>query len=185
MSVVILAENLSKHYRLGVIGYGTLREDFQSWWARFRGKEDPNLPVALISQDGKSPRVDTIMALQDISLAVHQGQILGIIGANGSGKSTLLKIISRITAPTKGTLKIKGRVASLLEVGTGFHPELTGRENIFLNGAILGMTIKEIKSKFDVIVDFSGVESHRYSREAIFEWDVCAAGIRSGGPPGS
>ena len=157
MSTVISIENLWKEYRLGVLGYGTLRKDVQSWWARLRGQEDPNLPLNCSGPDGNG-RTDRIWALREVSLDVQEGEVLGIIGKNGSGKSTLLKIISRVTAPTKGSIKIKGRVASLLEVGTGFHPELTGRENVFLNGAILGMTVREIKKKFDEIVEFSGVE---------------------------
>ncbi|MDP3183215.1 MAG: ABC transporter ATP-binding protein [Desulfobaccales bacterium] len=157
MATVIRVENLSKQYRLGVLGHGTLYRDLQSWWARLRGREDPNSPVSLHA-GGEGGPADRIWALEDVSLEVKQGEVLGIIGRNGAGKSTLLKIIARITAPTVGEVKIRGRVASLLEVGTGFHPELTGRENIFLNGAILGMTIGEIKRKFDEIVDFSGVE---------------------------
>lgn len=157
MSTVIRVENLSKQYRLGVLGHGTLYRDLQSWWARLRGKEDPNSPVSVNPGEAFN-RGDRIWALKDISLDVQEGQVLGIIGKNGAGKSTLLKIISRITAPTHGEVKIKGRVASLLEVGTGFHMELTGRENIFLNGTILGMTMPEIRRKFDEIVDFSGVE---------------------------
>jgi lipopolysaccharide transport system ATP-binding protein len=157
MSTVISIESLWKEYRLGVLGYGTLRKDVQSWWARLRGQEDPNLPVGRPGADGNG-RADRIWALREVSLDVNEGEVFGIIGKNGSGKSTLLKIISRVTAPTKGSVKIKGRVASLLEVGTGFHPELTGRENVFLNGAILGMTVREIKKKFDEIVEFSGVE---------------------------
>ncbi len=154
MSTVIKIENLWKEYRLGVIGYRSLHRDLQSRWARLRGRPDPNAPLgAEISRESGK-----IWALKDINLEVKEGEILGIIGRNGAGKSTLLKVLSRVTAPTRGQIKIKGRIASLLEVGTGFHPELTGRENVFLNGAIMGMTIPEIKAKFDEIVDFSGVE---------------------------
>lgn len=155
--VVISVENLSKQYRLGILGHGTLKNDFQSWWARFRGKEDPNAKIDF-SSIGHGIGNREFWALQDVSFEVKQGEVLGIIGRNGAGKSTLLKILSRITAPTKGAAKIKGRVASLLEVGTGFHPELTGRENVYLNGAILGMTKKEIDAKFAEIVDFAEIE---------------------------
>lgn len=155
MAIALQIENLAKEYRLGSIGHGALYMDLKSWWCRLRGKEDPN---SLLDQGGSGNGGGRkFWALQGISLAAEQGQILGIIGRNGAGKSTLLKIISRITAPTQGVVKIKGRVASLLEVGTGFHPELTGRENVFLNGAILGMTKAEVKSKFDEIANFSGV----------------------------
>ena len=157
MSTVIRIENLSKQYRLGVISHGYLFRDLQSWWARLRGQEDPNSPV-LAGPGQLNVRGDRVWALRDVSLEVEEGKVLGIIGKNGTGKSTLLKIISRITAPTQGEVKIRGRVASLLEIGTGFHPELTGRENIFLNGAILGMKRAEIDRKFNEIVDFSGVE---------------------------
>lgn len=156
---VIQIENLWKEYRLGVISHGTLSRDLQSWWARLRGKEDPNSKLQpMLAGQEKQIEGDQFWALRDINLEVKEGEILGIIGRNGAGKSTLLKLLSRITAPTKGQIKVKGRIASLLEVGTGFHPELTGRENIFMNGAILGMSKKEIKSKLDEIVDFSGIE---------------------------
>jgi len=157
--VVIRVENLCKEYHLGIISHGTLRRDFQSGWAKFRGKEDPNTKIDLIHNGGVNTN-DRFLALNDISFDVKQGEIVGIIGRNGAGKSTLLKIISRVTAPTKGTIKIKGRVASLLEVGTGFHPELTGRENIFLNGAILGMHTCDLEQKFDEIVKFA--EIHKF-----------------------
>ena len=155
--VVIRVEDLSKEYRLGVIGHGTLSRDLQSKWARFRGKEDPNLKIDF--KRSKSESNQLFRALNKISFDVRQGEIIGIIGRNGAGKSTLLKIISRVTAPTSGSIKVKGRVASLLEVGTGFHPELTGRENIFLNGAILGMSKDEIKQKFDTIIEFSEIST--------------------------
>jgi lipopolysaccharide transport system ATP-binding protein len=164
MSTVIKIENVSKQYRLGLIGTNTLKGDLQSWWYRMRGMPDPTLMIGQENtlsagrrtSDAGRPE-DFIWALKDINFEVKQGEVLGIIGKNGAGKSTLLKLLSRVTAPTTGNIKIKGRIASLLEVGTGFHPELTGRENIFLNGAILGMTKIEIQSKFDEIVDFAGV----------------------------
>lgn len=156
--VVIRVENLSKEYRLGTLGHGALYRDLQSWWAKIRGKEDPNTKIHQSFSGEPQYLNERFLALQDISFDVKQGEVLGIIGRNGAGKSTLLKILSRVTAPTKGTAKIKGRVASLLEVGTGFHPELTGRENIYLNGTILGMTKKEIDKKFDEIVSFAEVE---------------------------
>ncbi|MBN2106042.1 MAG: ABC transporter ATP-binding protein [Deltaproteobacteria bacterium] len=153
---VILIENLSKSYRLGVIGTGTFCGDFKRWVARKRGKPDPYSKVGVLDHENRTG--DTLWALKDINCSIQQGDAVGIIGRNGAGKSTLLKILSRVTAPTSGAVKIKGRIASLLEVGTGFHPELTGRENVFLNGAIMGMRRAEIERKFDEIVDFSGVE---------------------------
>ena len=153
---VIKVENLSKRYRYGVIGHGTLYKDLQSWWARAHGREDPNIRIT--SDLGPGLDGEWFWALENINLEVHKGEKVGIIGRNGAGKSTLLKILSRVTTPTKGLVKLKGRVASLLEVGTGFHPEQTGRENIYLNGAILGMTKAETRSKFDEIVNFSGLE---------------------------
>lgn len=152
---VIKIEQLYKEYRLGVIGHGTLYRDLQSWWANLRGKEDPN---TLIGLSGRAAVTNNILALNDINLDVKEGDVLGIIGANGAGKSTLLKILSRVTAPSKGTIKVKGRIASLLEVGTGFHPELTGRENIYLNGTINGMNKPEVARKLDEIANFAGVE---------------------------
>jgi lipopolysaccharide transport system ATP-binding protein len=159
--LAIKVENLWKQYRYGAISHRTLRKDLQSWWARVQGKPDPNVPVDFNFSpftNNVSQGEDSFWALKDISFEVKQGDVLGIIGKNGAGKSTLLKIMSRVTTPTKGQIKLKGRVASLLEVGTGFHPELTGRENIFLNGTILGMTKNEIKEKFDEIVAFADIE---------------------------
>jgi len=147
-------ENISKRYHLGTIGYGSLKEDFQSFMARFKGKPDPN--SKLESEGVKS--ASEFWALHNVSFQLEEGDRLGIIGKNGAGKSTLLKILSRITTPTSGEIKIRGKVASLLEVGTGFVGELTGRDNVFLNGAILGMKRREIQRKFDQIVEFSGVE---------------------------
>ena len=153
MSTVIQIENLSKYYRLGLIGGGTLREDVNRWIAKLQGKPDPLLKIG--ETDHGNRKDGQIWALRDINLEVKEGEILGIIGRNGAGKSTLLKILSRITAPTEGRIKIKGRVGSLLEVGTGFHPELTGRENIYLNGTILGMSKAEVTRKLDEIVEFA------------------------------
>jgi lipopolysaccharide transport system ATP-binding protein len=156
MSTVISVENVSKVYRLGMIGGGTLKEDLNRYWAKLRGKPDPTLKIG--EEHHARKMGEQFWALDDVSFQVKEGEVLGIIGRNGAGKSTLLKILSQVTAPTSGEIKIKGRIASLLEVGTGFHPELTGRENVFLNGAILGMTKAEIRRKFDEIVAFSGIE---------------------------
>jgi len=154
----IKVENLYKEYKLGVISHGTLYRDMQSWWAKVRGKEDPNSLISL--HHGQEAEKDSFLALNDISFEIKEGDRVGIIGKNGAGKSTLLKILSRITSPTKGTITIRGKVGSLLEVGTGFHMELTGRENIFLNGSILGMNRHEISRKLDEIVAFAGIEKH-------------------------
>lgn len=155
--VVIKVENLSKNYKLGVINNGTFFKDLQSFFARLRGKEDPNGKIgAKKLVDGK----DEFWALKDLNFEIKKGDRVGIIGHNGAGKSTLLKVLSHITSPTYGRIKIKGKVASLLEVGTGFHPELTGRENIYMNGAILGMKKSEIDKKVDAIIEFSEIGEH-------------------------
>lgn len=157
--VILRVENVSKLYRLGSVGTGTFGGDVQRFWkTKILGHEDPFLKIGQTNDRTSKEKADFVWALQDINFEVKRGEVLGIIGKNGAGKSTLLKLLSRITSPTTGSIKSAGRMASLLEVGTGFHPELTGRENIFLNGAILGMTKKEIQSKFDEIVDFSGCE---------------------------
>jgi lipopolysaccharide transport system ATP-binding protein len=159
-NIAIKVEGLSKAYQLGEIGTGTISRDLERWWARFRGKEDPFLRIGETNDRNIKGTSDIVWSLKDLDFEIEQGDAVGIIGRNGAGKSTLLKILSRVTAPTTGSVKVKGRIASLLEVGTGFHPELTGRENIYLNGAILGMRKAEIKRKFDEIVDFAGVERY-------------------------
>jgi lipopolysaccharide transport system ATP-binding protein len=156
MTVVISVENLSKAYRLGQIGTGTLSHDLNLWWAKIHGRPNPTYKIG--QENHRNWEHETIWALKDINLQIEKGDALGIIGRNGAGKSTLLKILSRVTAPTSGRVKVKGRIASLLEVGTGFHQDLTGKENIFLNGAILGMNRKEIQNKFDAMVDFAEIE---------------------------
>ena len=159
-NIVIKATDISKQYRLGLVGSGTLRDDMARFWAKIRGKEDPTLQIGQVNDRTQKSNSDYVWALKDINFEVKQGEILGVIGKNDAGKSTLLKILSKITAPTTGSIKIKGRIASLLEVGTGFHGELTGRENIYLNGAVLGMSRKEITQKLDEIVNFAGVEKY-------------------------
>lgn len=157
---VIKVENLSKQYRLGKIGTGSFSRDLNRWWHSMLGNEDPYLKIGETNDRTTKGNSEFVWSLRDINFDIQQGDAVGIIGRNGAGKSTLLKILSRTTSPTTGKIKTKGRIASLLEVGTGFHPELSGRENIFLNGAILGMRKKEIKRKFDEIVDFAGVERY-------------------------
>lgn len=161
MNKVISVENISKRYRLGLVNSGTIRDDVMRWWYLIRGKEDPLLNVGEVNDRTSTSNSDYVLSLNDVNFDVKQGEILGIIGRNGAGKSTLLKLLSKVTAPTKGVIKTKGRIASLLEVGTGFHPELTGKENIYLNGAILGMRKSEITEKLDEIIAFAGIE--RYS----------------------
>ena len=160
MSIAIKAENIGKAYQLGEFSTGTISRDIERWWALLRGKEDPFLKLGETNDRSTKGTSDIVWSLKDINFEINQGDAVGIIGKNGAGKSTLLKVLSRVTTPTTGNIKVKGRIASLLEVGTGFHPELTGRENIFLNGAILGMRKHEIKKHFDAIVDFSGVERY-------------------------
>ena len=159
-NTVIEFNNIGKQYILGTIGTGTLSQDLNRWWANIRGKEDPYLKIGETNDRTQKGDSRFVWALRDINFKVEQGDVVGIVGKNGAGKSTLLKILSRVTSPTTGDIKIKGRIASLLEVGTGFHPEMTGRENIFMNGSIMGMTKAEIKNKFDEIVDFAGVAKY-------------------------
>lgn len=157
---VIQVTDLGKQYRLGQVGTTSIGDDLKRWWYKMKGMDDPFLKIGEENDRTKKGNSEYVWALKDISFSVNQGDVLGIVGKNGAGKSTLLKILSRTTSPTVGEYKIKGRVASLLEVGTGFHPDLTGRENVFLNGAILGMTKAEIKKNFDEILNFSGVERY-------------------------
>ena len=154
--IILRVENVGKQYRLGLVGTGTLSHDLNRWWSKIRGKEDPYLKIGETNKRSEKGETDYVWAIKDINFEVKRGEVLGIIGKNGAGKSTLLKILSRVTSPSTGEIKTKGRIASLLEVGTGFHPEMTGRENVYLNGAILGMTKKEINSKIEEIIEFSG-----------------------------
>lgn len=158
--LAIKAENISKQYRLGQVGTGTLSHDLNRFYSKLRGKEDPYLKIGEANDRASKGTSEYVWSLKNINFDIQQGSAVGIIGRNGAGKSTLLKLLSKVTKPTTGKIYTNGRIASLLEVGTGFHPEMTGRENIYLNGAILGMTRKEIKRKFDEIVDFSGVERY-------------------------
>ena len=159
-NLAIKAENISKQYRLGEVGTGTISHDLNRFWSKFRGKEDPYLKIGEANDRASKGTSDYVWSLRDINFEIEQGDAVGIVGRNGAGKSTLLKLLSKVTKPTTGNFKVNGRVASLLEVGTGFNPQMTGRENIFLNGAILGMRRQEIARKFDEIVDFSGVERY-------------------------
>lgn len=154
---VIKVENLSKIYDLGLVGTGTLSKDLNRTWAKLRGKPDPYATLVELNDRAVKSETNMVYALKDINFEVEQGEVLGIIGKNGAGKSTLLKLLSQITSPTTGDIKMKGRVASLLEVGTGMHPEMTAKENVYLNGSIMGMTRKEVSSKFDEIIDFAGI----------------------------
>ncbi|MBR6621097.1 MAG: ABC transporter ATP-binding protein, partial [Bacteroides sp.] len=159
--IAIQFDNVGKLYKLGLVGTGSMMHDLNRWWqTSILRREDPYLKIGETNDRSKKGSSDYVWALKDITFDVKQGDVVGIIGKNGAGKSTLLKLLSRVTSPTTGTIRAKGRIASLLEVGTGFHPELTGRENIYMNGSIMGMTRKEIDRKLDEIVDFAGVERY-------------------------
>lgn len=160
MKTVIEIENLSKIYDLGLVGTGTLSKDLNRAWAKLRGKPDPYASLIELNDRTQKSKSGTVYALKDINFSVQKGEVLGIIGKNGAGKSTLLKILSQITSPSTGEIKIKGRVASLLEVGTGMHPEMTARQNIYLNGSIMGMRRQEITSKLDEIIEFAGIAKY-------------------------
>lgn len=157
--IVLKIENVAKQYRLGLVGTGTFSHDLKRWWYSLRGLEDPFKKLGIIN-DRNAINSDYVWALKDINIDVNKGEVIGLIGRNGAGKSTLLKLLSQVTSPTEGSIKIEGRIASLLEIGTGFHPELTGKENVFLNGAILGMTKDEIYAKLDEIIKFSGIGNY-------------------------
>ena len=161
MSKAIIFENVGKQYRLGLVGTGSLQHDINRWWqTAILRREDPYLKIGEVNDRSTKGHSDYVWALKDISFQVEQGDVVGIIGKNGAGKSTLLKLLSHITAPTTGHISYRGRIASLLEVGTGFHPEMTARQNIYMNGSIMGMTRHEIDMKLDEIVDFAGIERY-------------------------
>ena len=182
MSSAIEFENISKQYRLGLVSTGTLSHDLNRFWqTKVLRREDPYLKVGEVNDRAHKGASEYVWALKDINFKVEQGDVVGIIGRNGAGKSTLLKLLSRVTAPTTGTIRARGRIASLLEVGTGFHPEMTGRENIYMNGAIMGMSRSEITRKLDEIVDFSGCERYLDTPVKRYPEQVDAKGVCFGG----